>query len=460
MNALRKDLHAINADGTAASLMVGAGETYFGAFVLALSANQFAAGLVSSVPMFAGALLQLASPYLVRRIGSYRVWVVTCASLQAASFLPLILAAWFGRMSTLLVFGVVAVYWATGLGAGAAWNAWVESLVPARVRTRFFARRTRLAQLGLLVGFVLAGIALQLGSFSERTFLAFAVVFLAAALCRIVSACHLASQGEPAPPGAEFVPHFRRALAALREGVSGKVLLYLLVVQVGVQVSGPFFTPFMLKRLTLSYGAYMVLISVAMVAKIACLPWLGRLVDRFGARRVLWGSALAITPMSALWCVSHQYAYLVAVQLVSGVAWAGFELASLLLYFDTIPRRERVSVLTLFNVGNAAAYVVGSLGGAAILAHLGTTVLGYHAVFLVSGALRVAALVLVFRIPAESGTRAAIGYASSRAIPRPHYAKVAPELVPVPGVAAIPASVSTAEMDGEPRHAVEHAVAG
>jgi MFS family permease len=55
------------------------------------------------------------------------------------------------------------------------------------------------------------------------------------------------------------------------------------------------------------------------------------------------------------------------VQLISGLAWAAYELAMLLMFFEAIPRQDRASVLTFYNFGNAAALVVGGLIGAAIL---------------------------------------------------------------------------------------------
>ena len=56
--------------------MVGIKETYLPAFVLALSSSQLAAGLVATVPLMAGALLQLISPYAVRRLRSYRLSIL------------------------------------------------------------------------------------------------------------------------------------------------------------------------------------------------------------------------------------------------------------------------------------------------------------------------------------------------------------------------------------------------
>src|SRR5208283_1658370 len=110
LGSLRKDLRTSTAEGMAASVMVGVGETYLPVFVLALSGSQLACGLVSTVPLVIGALLQLGSPWLVRKCGSYRRMVSFGALVQAVTFLPLLTAAILGHMSVVLVFALVAVY--------------------------------------------------------------------------------------------------------------------------------------------------------------------------------------------------------------------------------------------------------------------------------------------------------------------------------------------------------------
>ena len=80
---LRRDLRASLLDGAAFGGMVGFGETYLPAFALAVGLGEMAAGMVSSVPLVAGGLMQLASPMAVRLLRSHRRWVVTCAIIQA-----------------------------------------------------------------------------------------------------------------------------------------------------------------------------------------------------------------------------------------------------------------------------------------------------------------------------------------------------------------------------------------
>src|SRR5262245_65440759 len=85
----RRDLSAITADGVSFSVMVGLGETYIPAFVLASGLGEVAAGLIATLPPLAGAVFQLVTPFAVRQLGSYRRWVVACAALQGLALTPL-----------------------------------------------------------------------------------------------------------------------------------------------------------------------------------------------------------------------------------------------------------------------------------------------------------------------------------------------------------------------------------
>ncbi len=400
---LRRDLRAMTFDAAAFSVMVGIGESYLAAFALAVGVGETGAGLLASVPPVAGAVLQLVSPVAVARLRSHRRWVVACAVVQALSFLPLVVGALVGRIPTALLFLLASLYWGSGMATGPAWNTWVATLVPGRLRARYFSRRTRITQIGVLVGLVGGGLALQWGRRFGQELHGFALLFLIAAACRAVSSALLASQSEPIP-----LPHRYRTVPASeafarigRRSHEGRLLLYLLSVQIAVHLSAPYFTPYMLKRLELDYGPYMVLIAMSFAAKIFTLPALGIVAQRFGARRLLWIGGLGIVPLSALWLVSDSFAYLFVVQCIAGTFWGAWELATFLLVFEAIPDDERTSMLTSFNLANAIAMVLGSLAGGALLHGLDESHTGYMTIFALSALCRAVTVLLLLRIPAE-----------------------------------------------------------
>lgn len=394
------------ADGAAYSLMVGLGETYLPAFALALGLGEAAAGLIVTVPMLLGAVAQLGAPAVARRVGSLRQMTVACVALQALAFAPLVGGALAGHMDGWLLFAVASWYWAAGLAANATWNTWVEGLVPGSVRARFFASRTRITQGGTLLGFVIGGLALQAGSGSSFGALeAFACVFAAAGTARLISSWWLAQQSEAAAVR-EHRPVAWSELVRRTRGQDGSLLLYLLAVQVAVQISGPYFTPFLLKQIKVSYATFVILVGTSFVGKILSLPLWGRVARKAGARRLLWLGGLGIMPVAGLWLCSTSFAWLLLVQLVAGVVWAAYELAMFLMFFENIRLEERTSVLTTYNFGNAVATFGGSMLGGALLLALGEHKATYLALFAISTLARVATVSLLARVSSREPTTA------------------------------------------------------
>jgi MFS family permease len=397
---LRRDLAYVHTDAVAASVMVGMGETYLAAFALALGLGDIVAGYVASGPLLAGAVLQLVSPWGVRRLGSHRRWVVLCAILQAASFVPLTIAALAGSLSAFGLLAIATLYWGTGMMAGTAWTTWVGTLIPRSLRSRFFARRSRAGQLGVLLSLLAAGGLLHVGEQHGSHLLAFAALFAAAGAARGWSAWLLAHQSEP-DPLVEAAPATLHRVEIARVPGNRRLIGYLLSLQIGVQIAAPYFTPYMLgaSALHLSYAGYMALIGVSFVSKILALPWLGHLAARYGARRVLRFAGLSVVPLPALWTFSNDYSFLLGIQLVSGIAWGAHELATFLLFFDAIRAEERTRVLTWYNLASATAIVGGASLGALLLKGHGVDFAGYAALFWISASARALSLPLLAWIP-------------------------------------------------------------
>lgn len=400
---LKRDLQFSVVDGSAYGVTVGVGETFLPAFVLAVGMGEVFAALIASVPQLLGSLLQLVSPTAIRALGSHKRWVVLCATLQAVSLLPLIAASWTGSISPAAVLIVASLYWATSLGGGPAWNTWQGTIVPRHIRAKFFARRAKLCQITTLAGFLLGGFALKAGQMYGTEVRVFAALFATALVCRVISAACLGLQSEPFP-----IPQDMRFLT-LREqwhhfsrGMSGRLLVFAVAMQVGVFISGPFFVPYMLKELHYEYHHYAVLIGMSFLAKFVTLPWWGRVAHRMGAHRLLWIGGIGLTPLAIGWDLSTNYYWLLVLQVMAGTAWAAYELALVLLFLEAIPEAERTSLLTLYNVANSLALAIGSLIGAGILNGLGISATSYLWVFAASSVFRGLALLLLKRVPSPA----------------------------------------------------------
>jgi MFS family permease len=400
---LESDLRAMTADGVAFSAMVGLGEAYVPAFALAAGLGEVVSGLVATVPMLAGACLQMVTPAAVRHLGSYRRWVVICARLQALSFVPLILGAAAGKVGLPWVGLATVAYWGFGMSTSPAWNAWVTSLVPLEIRAGFFARRARAAQAALLGGLVIGGLALQHGRSKGVELPVFAILFGAAMVSRLVSSGCLAAQSE-----ARGLVASHRSFGStapwrrLRTAGSARVLAYLLGMQATTNIAAPYFTAYMLGPLELSYGGFMGLVAAAFAARVVVLPLLGHFAHRRSARNLLWLGGIGIVPLPVLWLVSHNFYYLLALQLFGGVAWGAIELATTLSFFEGIGESDRTSVLSVFNLVNAVAIAIGALAGAQLFTWLDGSASSYGWLFAISSAGRFLTLALLRRTPSAT----------------------------------------------------------
>jgi len=408
------------ADAAAFSLMVGCGETYIPAFALALGLGPVAAGMTASVPVLVGAIFQLVTPLAVARLGTNRGWCIACTTVQAVSFVPFAWWAIRGHATLTELLVAAGIYWSAGMAGAPAWNTWMGTLIPEGMRTAYFANRSRLGQFSVFVGFVLGGLILQWGEGRGVTLLAFAGLFIAAGICRLVSTMMLVNCREFVRPqesaaigegrlagtaASRWLSDLAGTLRRMAASPSGPLVTYLCCLVFTAQFSAPYFTPYMLRERGFSYHAFMLVMATSFLSKALFLPSLGRLGSRIGSLGLLWAGGLSVIPLSLLWLPSANVSYLVAVQVLAGGCWACWELAVALLFFDAVPHRDRTGVITIYNLGLAIATVAGAAAGGLLLRMLGEDSQAYVTVFAVSSLLRLATVPLLRRVrlpPVES----------------------------------------------------------
>ena len=106
----------------------------------------------------------------------------------------------------------------------------------------------------------------------------------------------------------------------------------------------------MLRDLQFSYAQFMANTGMSVLAQFLTLSQWGRISDAFGNRRVLAVTGLMLPLMPLLWVVSPNFWYLLLVQALSGLSWAGFTLGATNFLYDLIVREKRATYLAIHNI--------------------------------------------------------------------------------------------------------------
>ncbi|MEE4361785.1 MAG: MFS transporter [Pseudomonadales bacterium] len=359
-------------DGVFFSAMIGCAESYFAAFGVFLRASTAQIGILASLPPLLGASAQLLSAWLGRRLGRRRAIIVAGALIQAGALLPLaLLPALFPAYAVpLLILCAVAYFAGPNLGSPQ-WGSMMGDLVPESRRGRFFALRTRYSSMASFSALIVAGLVLAGAARLEQTYLGFALIFGLAALARLASTWHLAQMLDP--PGhvaAIEMPWHAEFWRAMRSTGLLRFTLFFASMQFAVALASPYFALYMLRDLQWGYVAFMFNAAASLCVQFLTLARWGRLSDLFGNRLILVTTGLLIPVLPTLWMLSTHYAYLLAVQALSGLCWAGFTLSATNAVFDLTPRERRVTIMAVHNVFGAIGVFLGALVGGWLGTHL------------------------------------------------------------------------------------------
>lgn len=411
-HATRGSLRYSVFDGSFSAAMIGFGESFLIAYALFLKATTLQVGLLSSLPQALGSILQFFSSRLIRLFGTRKRMVVAFAVLQGLMFAPIALAYLLGhfRVWHLIVFA--CCYWSFGMVLGPAWNSWMGDLVQEDRRGAYFGWRSKMTGTVAFLAFLAAGAVLERFSGSERSqYAGFVLIFLLALASRMASAFFLSRKHEPpyaVPREAEF--GFLDFLRQAHRRNYGRFVLYLSLMNFCVFLSAPFFTPYLLNDLRLSYLTFTLVNAAAIIVKVLSMPVWGKAADRFGARRVLslTGSLMPLVPL--LWLLSTDIAWLIAIQVYAGFVWGGFEIAAFSFIFDSTTPQKRAACVAYYNMINGAALITGALLGSLIVRLNAVFWSPYLLVFLASGLLRFAASVFFLPRLREVRPVETIGY--------------------------------------------------
>ncbi len=365
------------------------GSVFLTKFAVMLGATPLQFGVLAAIGQIAQVFQPLGAA-ITRKMTSRKGMVVLLVSWGRAiaflyGFLPFLLPARTAMWVFLASFLVATSLQAVG---GNVWTGWISDLIPAEKRGRFFAIRSQYLMLvGLVMGYLFSAIldpfdaerkgfaqavasALGNAPWLAPKYLphAFLAVMAMAAGVGLIGARVLMLQPErPKPVEGE---RFRDAVAdSLRDKNFCRLLLYGGWWMFAVGIGGPFWGPFMIKKLGMSLISIQVYGMVQTLAALLSLrPW-GAFIDRFGNKTAMRIAIVmgGINPLVWLFATPQSHGFLYIEAATSGVMWAGAGVVASNFVLSVAPPARRQIYSGIFGALSGFAMMLTLLGSGAFL---------------------------------------------------------------------------------------------
>lgn len=370
------------------AILVGGGETYFTAYSLSLQHGELQAGLLATLPMALGGVLQLLTPHIVNKIRRYRVWVYFSAFIQSLLLLIPIIGQ---TLAYPTLFLIVCLYWALFFSSSSVWSAWMSQVIEPKEYLNFFSKRNAVIYGGTLIGMTASGVILH---FTNN----FKLIFTIGIISRLISVFAISLKSDQGIDFREMTTFNKNFFEELKDYSNlQKVTTFVLLFRATIFIAAPFFTPYMFEILNFNYFQYMTIIAANFVGRILIMNLVGRLINESNIKWVFILSAIGVCTLPLLWLVNPSYHYLLGVEIFSGIVWGLFELIFLLKIFQKVPSERNGIYNISLNLYNSIIIALASLVGGALFYFFNkyAPAYKYEYVFIISTVLRFTCLIFL-----------------------------------------------------------------
>jgi len=363
-------------DGVASQAMgIFTGGAFLVAFAVKLGASNFVIGMLAAIGPLAQ-LLQLPSILIIEKIRNRRFITVTAAALSRVCWLIIALSPFIFPANVALGVLLVLLMLVSAFGAvsGCSWVSWMKDIIPENTMGAFFAKRMRISTAVGITLSIIAAIYLDFWKkqFPDNELSGYSILFFAGFAAGVIGLFFLAKTPEIQMP---HIKEKQKILSLLSQPFKDenfrKLIAFMCSWNFAVNLAGPFFMVYMLKRLGLSMSFIIGLSIVSQLMNFLFLKIWGRYTDRFSNKSVLAiCGPLFITSILAWTFTTMPEKYfftiplLIIIHVVMGISSAGVSLASGNISLKLAPKGQATAYLAANTIANSiAAGIAPILGG-------------------------------------------------------------------------------------------------
>ena len=383
--------------------MVASTESFLLYFAVKQNVTSIQLAILSTLPLFLGALAQLVTPKLIpeKNLGESIVWTML---IQIIGVLGILYTATVNYQFGLLLF-FSCIHFIGGLASTPLWIDWASRIIPKRNFRKYMANRS--SYTWYLILFFYISMAF-LGE--HTTWFKLIYVFLIGAIARIVS-CLIQMKiirGDFSKKiKNESVFADRKSTEELSENsiLSPELkkliwvfILWTAVFKFGVYISTPFFVPYMVNNLKLTMSSFVLLSSIPYFGRALFFNKWGKAGKGHDAFFGIHLTMLYISFIPIIWIATRNYYILILTEIVAGMAWGGFELNQVLMIQNFMHKKMLEGSRVLLGIQMAMANFF-SVFGAIIGSYLLDNHYSFNQVFFISAAFRfIVSLILILKV--------------------------------------------------------------
>lgn len=379
---------------------------YLSLFAISLGASPSQIGMLSAFPNFLGNILQIPYGILAERMKDRRLLCIIGGLFARSSWILMAFVPFLfppeKRVSIVIILASFRIIMAN-MGAPA-WAALQADIIPRSIRGKYYANRNVVLNICALLATLSANRLLGL-DFPGN----YQIIFIGAAILGITSTILFVFIPFKPSVSKEKTGNelsLRQEMEMFFSSVKGNrdftnYTMSSFVLNFGVTLAGSLFSVHFVQTLGGQPESWAIITGASITTQIIFQRYWGRLADVFGQKNVMSVAGLGIISLPVLWFVAPTSWFPIVINLISGIAWGGYNLAAFNLLLEITPDQNRSMYVGVYNTLMGVATSVGPLIGG-----FAAELLGLRPIFLMSAALRALGLFMFHRNVSNTSGRA------------------------------------------------------
>ena len=295
---IKTSLRISTVEGSWWAVMYGMVETYFGAFFEYLKYTSYEISILSTLPIFIGAVFQNLTGWFYDILRSRKTLLIILKCIQTIT-IPLILFAGYSSGNYFLLLAFICLYYALAMSQMSPWTSWMGYLVPGRLRGRYFGNRSQVIRIFMLISSLLAGAILN--SYEDsKTFNGFILIFSLGMLANFGCIYFIKKQYEPEDTSDDEVIEIDKSFAKMDNGIK-RFIAYDSLSEFSFHVSGPLMMVYWLRDLKFDYIELAILINVSQILGLFSMRYWGKRIDNDGSFSTIRFTSFCIAIFPMFW---------------------------------------------------------------------------------------------------------------------------------------------------------------